>query len=1130
MRKYLIVLSLLLVYFLLMNEKVATGEEGKESWISLHSYAFDTKLGEPKIREDLKANLYDGDQYNYYLVKFPGPITARNYASLEKEAKKIYTYLPYFSYLVKLDVSKSFSIKSLTGASWVGLYHPAYKISSDIAAVKADDRRDYYIVMIEVFPDADLEAVLAKLREIGIAKVEGYAYNDFFSRIRVLLSPERVVALREEIAKIKEVFWLTWEPRKGLLNDTTIWVGQSGVSGGQATPVFDHGIYGEGQIVAVLDTGIDADMCYFWDPAKGTLPPKNECNGGTTVDLTQRKVIAVDFLWSSECSGGISNSEWDTQDHGTHVACTLTGDNYAHPKIHDAGDGMAPGAQIVFQDAGYAADNCGDLPGIGCPVTDLNPIFQQTYTQGARIHSNSWGDNENAQVQNNYTAASQDVDEFMWNHKDFLIFFAAGNSGPGNGSVGSPSTAKSCVSVGATERGSSAESLASFSSWGPTDDNRIKPEVTIPGSSIISANNDGNVTTYNCSTQSMSGTSMACPAAAGLTALIRQYYTEGWYPSGAKNPSDGFTPSAALLRASLVNSAQNMTGVSSPIPSNPQGWGRILLDNVMYWAGETRKLFATDDTGFPTGSTGSKQWQFNVSSSSVPFKVTVAWTDYPSTPAASPHINNDIDLIVTAPGGTVYRGNVFSGGQSTTGGSADRRNTLEQVLLLTPATGVYTITVQAYNIPNGPQPFALVVTGAISAPSPHASYQSDTKTDDCPAGGPGDGNGIIDPGETIVPAITIVNDGVGSLTNISGTLSTSTSGITIIDGNATFPNISSPGGTSTSNPPHFTYKVDSSFTCGADINFNLNLSYNEGSNLTSFTHKVGQQSTTTIFNETWESGLSGWTASGLWHLTTESAQNCMPEPYPSSVTVAYYGQDSTCNYNTGSTTSGNLDRTTAISGIVSNSQLTFMFVNGNEGNSSYDISYVYVSPNGSTWTQVWTWAGTQQPTWAQAGPISLSSWAGQSIYLRLRFNSVDSSYNNYLGWAVDNIQITGTSWNCNVCTGGPANPPGRVLNNLTVAKSGSNLILNWQAPGGTCEVSKYGVYRGSLPWSGYNHSSLNCNVSTNSFTTSQDTGSYYYLVVPQNSANEGLYGFNSNGSQIPAAQSPCAPQNTNQCN
>jgi hypothetical protein len=95
-----------------------------------------------------------------------------------------------------------------------------------------------------------------------------------------------------------------------------------------------------------------------------------------------------------------------------------------------------------------------------------------------------------------------------------------------------------------------------------------------------------------------------------------------------------------------------------------------------------------------------------------PLKATLAWTDFPSTPAAGINLNNDLDLIITGPGGT-FLGNVFSGGASTTGGTADRRNTVEQVLLSSPAAGTYTVTVRSFNVPTGPQPFAVVVTGAL---------------------------------------------------------------------------------------------------------------------------------------------------------------------------------------------------------------------------------------------------------------------------------------------------------------------------------------------------------------------------------------------------------------------------------
>jgi hypothetical protein len=274
--------------------------------------------------------------------------------------------------------------------------------------------------------------------------------------------------------------------------------------------------------------------------------------------------------------------------------------------------------------------------------------------------------------------------------------------------------------------------MASFSSCGPTSDGRIKPEVTVPGSSIQSADNDLSVATNNCGRKSSSGTSMATPGAAGLTALVRQYFTEGWYPGGAPDPGDALTPSAALLRATLVNSAQSMTGTTA-IPAACQGWGRALLENALFFPGQARKLWVDDAAAaFPTGSAAEdRTYTFTVGAGQ-PFKATLAWTDFPSTPAASVHLVNDLDLLVTAPGGTLYRGNVFSGGQSATGGAADRRNNLEQVLRTAPAAGVYTVTVRSFTVPSGPQPFALVVTGDATegeVPAPETVFFDDFESD-----------------------------------------------------------------------------------------------------------------------------------------------------------------------------------------------------------------------------------------------------------------------------------------------------------------------------------------------------------------------------------------------------------------
>ncbi len=732
--------------------------------ITLNSRSIDTRKGEVslalEIRQTLRADSSDEKAMRIALVKFPAPITEVQDRAMREAASAVYSYLPSFAYIVQLpggDQLEEAKARILNaGASFVGAYHPAYKLSRAVMRAgegeafseysRAKQGFERHSVMLQIYPGADTGQVRSALAGLGLTDIQGISEGKLWSRIRLLLTPRQIGEFREALARLPEVFWIDIEPRKSLLNDTTVWVGQSGLSANMSTPVFDHGIYGQGQVVAVLDTGLDPDMCYFRDPAAAP-PPRNECNGGTQIDAAQRKVLAVNFLDPGECAGGIANNEWDTQDHGTHVAGTVAGDNFASPVLHDAGDGMAPAAKLVIQDGGYAIDNCGDLPGIGCPVIDLKPLFQQTYDQGARIHSDSWGDQENNPIQNNYTAACQDVDEFMWNHKDFLIVFAAGNSGSAAGSVGSPASAKSTVAVGATERGLLADTMANFSSCGPTDDGRIKPEVVIPGAGIISANADNNAASNNCNTRSMSGTSMAAPAAAGLSALVRQYFSDGFYPSGMATPADGFIPSAALVRGTLVHSTVALN--ANVMPSNCHAWGRILLDSALYFAGDAKKLWVIDESaGFATGSSNETlSISFTVHSNTQPLKATLAWTDYPSTPAANPHINNDIDLEVVGPLGT-YAGNAFMNGQSKLGGSPDRINTVEQVYLKQPPPGEYTVTVRSFNIPNGSQPYALIFSAdATEAGSLGASCILGT---DCDSGFCADGvccNTACDAGE-----------------------------------------------------------------------------------------------------------------------------------------------------------------------------------------------------------------------------------------------------------------------------------------------------------------------------------------------------------------------------------------------
>src|SRR5207342_3396393 len=131
--------------------------------------------------------------------------------------------------------------------------------------------------------------------------------------------------------------------------------------------------------------------------------------------------------------------------------------------------------------------------------------------------------------------------------------------------VGNPGTAKDIVTVGATENGNGEpNNMAQFSSHGPiplsgpAGSNRLAPTIGAPGT-LVSAN-------YKdpCGTQELSGTSMATPTTQGVTLLMRQYLWDGYYPLGEatvgrelRNPA----PSAALLKALLINSGERMTGL-----------------------------------------------------------------------------------------------------------------------------------------------------------------------------------------------------------------------------------------------------------------------------------------------------------------------------------------------------------------------------------------------------------------------------------------------------------------------------------------------------------------------------------------------------------------------------------------
>jgi hypothetical protein len=515
-------------------------------------------------------------------------------------------------------------------------------------------------------------------------------------------------------------------------NETSVRSLQSGWAS-NATPLFDRGIHGEGQIVAVLDTGLDYDSCFFAEE-DGSVPPINRTLDGMNVDLSRRKVIAYDFLYSGDDPA--NPAAWDNSGHGTHAAGAAVGDQKT-PVVHDFYDAIAAGAKLIVQDAGYStSDICTQRPGIGCPV-NVGPILEQAWRQGARIHSNSWGDRQGASPFGstptaNYAQSARDVDAFVDAHPDMLVVFNTGNFGtlavPPPSTLSAPGCAKNTLQVGGTrgQAGVADDTLAIYTLPGPTRDGRIKPDVVGPAY-VIAADSDNNPNTHNCNISGQPGTSFASPSVAGAAALVRQYYTEGWYPSGAKTAANARTPSAALLKATVIASARpvpwktvpNDVVAAAPVPSYEQGFGFPVLDDALYFSGDTRKLFVADNAnavGLALGETAT--FRFDVRAGTQ-FKAVLVWTDPPGVVRgvsdSTAELVNDLDLRLTAPGGAATLGN-----ESLHPGAADRLNNVEMAAVSAPETGTYTVTVNAARLGRGPrQGYALVVTGDMGvAPAP----------------------------------------------------------------------------------------------------------------------------------------------------------------------------------------------------------------------------------------------------------------------------------------------------------------------------------------------------------------------------------------------------------------------------
>ena len=648
-----------------------------------------------------------------WLVQFDDVIQEEWKAALEAAGAKVKGYVPENAYLVAATPEQIATIGALAHVAWVGEFLPEYKRAAKVRAkltrVKAVQEANVasaYRVLL--FAGDDLDAVVRKIEALTGAPVAVAAGE----QIRTDLTAAQV----EEITTWGEVQWVEAYVAPRLLNDVAVRTNLMNVSNAWTT----LGLTGTNQIVAVCDTGL--------------------CTGNTN---TLHRDFTNKLVWAQALG---RTGDWsDADSHGTHVAGSVLGSGSMSTGKYK---GVAYQAKLVFQSVEDSAGGLGGLP------EDLNDLFRAAYTNGARIHSDSWG----AANAGYYDADCRNLDMFVWSNQNMLVVVAAGNEGidaNSNGvvdadSMDTPGTAKNCLTVGAAESlrpefssytwgsswasdypanpikddeisgpyDSTNQGMAAFSSRGPCDDGRIKPDIVAPGTDIASTRSRGTTNTGwgvvsgNTNYLWMGGTSMATPLTSGAAALARQWVTT---TGGITNPS------AALLKALLINGARNLspgqygTGsyreISATRPDNAQGWGHVDLYATLQPA-TNQFLDLYDTNSLATGQTNV--FTYAVSSGSTNKLIaTLTYADYWATAGSSKRLINDLDLTVIKPGGTTN----FANGRT----SVDATNNVEMVELAADEAGTYTVKVVARTVPSGsPQAYALVVRGPEADETPTA--------------------------------------------------------------------------------------------------------------------------------------------------------------------------------------------------------------------------------------------------------------------------------------------------------------------------------------------------------------------------------------------------------------------------
>lgn len=802
-------------------------DQPKANVIYLNAGRIDTDLPTTKARRQPLA-YFPGKRMQ--LIQWTGPVQPGWVEELKKLGVEIIDYIPENAYLVYGDwnvlsaMQKRMADKNYV--RWEGSYRPQDKIQPNALAADGSNgpanrpEPELFSIQMVLNPKANAET-LKKIEQLQLATPVKQGASGIYYNIVAKLPPAQIASLAEQPDIISIGPYETPQKRDerqciimtGQLTNNgptgpgyLIWLANRGFTQAQ----FDA----SGLVVDVTDSPIDngtTNVNHFALYKDGTIT-----NSPSRVVYTR--------LEGTPSTGSVTSAQDGHGNINAHIIAgqvNLTGSPHVDSSGYRYGMGVAPfvkvGGSIIFDVNNFTSPNYDNLAA-------------RAYRDGARVSGNSWG----ADTAGAYDADAQNYDRLVRDaqpsgsavatagNQQMTFVFAAGNAGSGASTVGSPGTAKNVITAGASENvhpfggsdssgvsdsgANSANDVIDFSSRGPCADQRKKPDIMAPGTHVTGGVPQAVKTMSGTGTKlaifdgsgvsggvnsfyfpsagqqfytASSGTSHSTPAVAGAAALVYQWFiNKGW--AAATNPV-----SPAMIKAYLINASRYMTGVSANdnLYSNSQGMGVVNLDTS--FDATPRLLRDQMSADLFTASGQSRTWTGIIVSSSKPVRITVAWTDAPGSTTGNAYKNN-LDLTVTI-NGTTYKGNVFTGANSTTGGTADVRNNVESVFLPAGTTGSVTITVAATNInsdgvPNVgtalDQDFALVAynfsesqaAAVVGAGSTLVVEESDSI------------NNALDPQERVTVAFNLKNVGNLATTNLTATL-LQTNGITPVTTN-----------------------------------------------------------------------------------------------------------------------------------------------------------------------------------------------------------------------------------------------------------------------------------------------------------------------------------------------------------